>query len=160
MSEKAKNEKNAKDAFEARVKEAKKAAIEENIQKAEKHGNKLTQAIDQNGELISANDMTNITEENILNNANNGEVTSADIRRELFEGDNIITEFKNNDRGLNDVLSNEKQSKTIPEETEEQLELEVSETTKTTIQETKDISNDGDKADDSSGDTNRDKPDN
>ena len=149
MSEKAKNEKNAKDA-EARVKEAKKAAIEENIQKAEKHGNKLTQALDQNGELISANDMTNITEENILNNANNGEVTSADIRRELFEGDNIITEFKNNDRGLNDVLSNEKQSKTIPEETEEQLELEVSETTKTTIQETKDISNDGDKADDSS----------
>ena len=121
MSEKVKNEKNAKDAFEERVKEAKKTAIQENIEKAEKYGNKLTQALDEDGELVSANDMTNITEENILNNANTGEVTSADIRRELFEGDNIITDFKGNDRGLAEVLENEKKSKIIVEETEEEL---------------------------------------
>ena len=121
MSEKVKNEKNAKDAFEERVKEAKKTAIQENIEKAEKYGNKLTQALDEDGELVSANDMTNITEENILNNANAGEVTSADIRRELFEGDNIITDFKGSDRGLAEVLENEKKSKIIVEETEEEL---------------------------------------
>tara|TARA_B100000902_G_scaffold397269_1_gene460509 strand:+ start:14895 stop:15923 length:1029 start_codon:yes stop_codon:yes gene_type:complete len=134
MSEKVKNEKNAKDAFESRVKEAKKTAIEENIKKAEKHGNKLTQAIDESGELISASDMTNITEENIMNNTNNGEVTSADIRRELFEGDNIITDFKGNDHGLSEVLENEKKNNIIVEETEEQLadtsgEVEAEQTT-------------------------------
>ena len=155
MSEKVKNEKNAKDAFEERVKEAKKAAIEENIQKAEKYGNKLTQSIDENGELISASDMTNTTEENILNSANNGEVTSADIRRELFEGENIITDFKGSDRGLNEVLENEKRSKTIVEETKEQLELEESKTT----QESKDISADGEKTEDKSVDNTHDNTD-
>ena len=75
--------------------------------------------------------MNNITEENILNNANSGEVTSADIRRELFEGDNIITDFKGNDRGLAEVLENEKRNNIIVEETEEQLE-EASQVVETT----------------------------
>jgi len=137
MSEKVKNEKNAKDAFEARVKEAKKTAIEENIEKAEKYGNKLTQAIDKDGELISSSEMNNITEENILNNANNGEVTSADIRKELFEGDNIITDFKGSDRGLSQVLENEKKSKIIVEETEEQVEESTQQETSETIKDDK-----------------------
>tara|TARA_A100001015_G_scaffold321240_1_gene450963 strand:- start:840 stop:1796 length:957 start_codon:yes stop_codon:yes gene_type:complete len=122
MSEKTKNEKFAKDNFEQRVKDAKRAAIQENIEKAEKYGNKLTQAIDEDGELVSASDMTNITEDNIRNTAtDSGEVTSADIRRELFEGDNIITDFKGDDRGLEQVLENKKKAEqeanTIPEET-------------------------------------------
>ena len=127
MSEKVKNEKSAKDTFEARVKEAKRSAIQENIEKAEKYGNKLTQAIDENGELISATDVTNITENNILNSSNNEEITSADIRKELFEGDNIITKFKEgDDRGLNSVLENQKKQnnilgEAITEETSEQL---------------------------------------
>ena len=127
MSEKVKNEKSAKDTFEARVKEAKRSAIQENIEKAEKYGNKLTQALDENGELISATDVTNITENNILNSSNNEEITSADIRKELFEGDNIITKFKEgDDRGLNSVLENQKKQnnilgEAITEETSEQL---------------------------------------
>ena len=123
MSEKVKNEQLAKDNFEKRVKDAKRTAIQENIEKAEKYGNKLTQAINEDGELISASDITNTTEENIMNNSNNGEVTSADIRRELFEGDNIITSFKSDDdRGLSNALENKKKSEIILEETEEQLE--------------------------------------
>ena len=129
MSEKAKNEKTAKDNFEQRVKDAKREAIQENIAKAEKYGNKLTQAIDEDGELVSASDVTNITEENIRNTAtDSGEVTSADIRRELFEGDNIITDFKDDDRGLSQILENKKKAEqeanTILEETPEEVAKE------------------------------------
>ena len=119
MSEKVKNEKSAKDAFDKRVKEAKQTAIKENMEKAEKYGNKLTQGIDEDGELISSGDMANITEENIISNSN-GEVSSADIRRELFEGDNIITNIKNNDHGLSEILKNEKKHNTIVEEAVEE----------------------------------------
>ena len=51
-SEKIKNESKAKEEFERRVKETKKKAIEENIKLAQKSGNKLTQAIDDEGNLI------------------------------------------------------------------------------------------------------------
>jgi hypothetical protein len=126
MSEKVKNEKTAKDTFEKRVKEAKQAAIQENIEKAEKHGNKLTQTINEDGELVSASDITNITEENILNTAtDSSQVTSADIRRELFEGDNVILDFKGDDHGLSQILENKKKaetkSNTILEETDEDV---------------------------------------
>jgi hypothetical protein len=51
-SEKMKNEAKAKEEFEKRVKEAKKKAIEDNIKNAQKSGNKLTQTIDEQGNLI------------------------------------------------------------------------------------------------------------
>ena len=50
--EKMKNEQRATEAFELRVKEAKKKAIEDNLKKAEMSGNKLTQTIDDNGNLV------------------------------------------------------------------------------------------------------------
>ena len=50
--EKMLNETRAKEDFEKRVKETKKKAIEENIKLAQKSGNKLTQTIDENGNLI------------------------------------------------------------------------------------------------------------
>ena len=56
--EKMKNEARAKDAFEQRVKDAKRKAIEENIEKAKKSGNKLTQTIDEDGNLIGVNTMS------------------------------------------------------------------------------------------------------
>jgi hypothetical protein len=51
MSEKTKNESNAKTAFDQRVKESKQKAIEENVKNAEKSGNVLTQTVDENGNL-------------------------------------------------------------------------------------------------------------
>jgi hypothetical protein len=50
--EKMANEKKAKDEFDKRVKETKQKAIEENIAKAEQSGNKLTQTITEDGELV------------------------------------------------------------------------------------------------------------
>jgi len=91
MHEKTKNEAFAKNAFEQRVKETKKKAIEENIEKAKKTGSTLTQSIDKNGNLIGINNM-NTQEKSLLDSheGNENEITSSDIRSELFEGDNIV----------------------------------------------------------------------
>ena len=80
MSEKNLNEKQAKVAFEKRVKESKRAAIAENVKIAQDSGNKLTQNIDSDGNLVGVANM-NTTESGL-----NEEVSSADIRKELFEG--------------------------------------------------------------------------
>ena len=80
-SEKKKNETIAKSAFEQRVKETKQKAIEENKKNAEKHGNIVTQDIDSNGNLIGAG-------ESIANSSDN--ISVADIRNELFDGDNVV----------------------------------------------------------------------
>ena len=87
MSEKQKNETNAKSAFEQRVKESKQKAIEENIKTAEKSGNTLTQTIDDQGNLIGVNNLN--TQEISLNEQEN--ISTADICMELFEGENIVT---------------------------------------------------------------------
>ncbi len=83
MSEKNTNEASAKTEFEKRVLEAKRNAIEENKKLAKESGNKLTQNINKDGQLVGINN----TIENVLNTKE--EVTSADIRKELFEGDNV-----------------------------------------------------------------------
>lgn len=86
MSEKNKNETNAKSAFDQRVKESKKKAIEENIKNAEKSGNTITQTIDEEGNLIGINNV-NSAESSFKDQ---DEVSAADIRNELFEGENIV----------------------------------------------------------------------
>ena len=55
--EKMANEIKAKEAFDERIKAAKRKAIEENIEKARKSGNKLTQSIDEEGNLVGVNNM-------------------------------------------------------------------------------------------------------
>lgn len=86
MHEKQKNETNAKTAFEQRVKETKQKAIEENIKNAEKTGNTLSQTIDENGNLIGVNNAS--TQEFALGEQEN--ISTADICKELFEGENIV----------------------------------------------------------------------
>jgi len=98
MHEKTKNESFAKSAFDQRVKDAKKTAISENIKLAEKTGASLTQNIDANGNLVGIQNMN--TQETVLDSE---EVTAADIRNELFEGDNIIT--GKTDNGQSELLS-------------------------------------------------------
>jgi hypothetical protein len=99
MHEKTKNEDFAKTAFEQRVKETKKKAIEENIRKAENTGASLTQTIDEEGNLIGVNNMN--TQETFLKEQD--VISSADIRKELFEGDNIIT--GKTDNGQSELVS-------------------------------------------------------
>ena len=100
MNEKQKNEKSAKEAFDTRVKESKSKAIEENKEKALASGNVLTQTINEDGELMSINN--NSIETTVGDNP-----TVSDIRRELFEGDNIVTD-KNTDHGLSELTINKK----------------------------------------------------
>ena len=61
-SEKLKNEERAKQAFDQRVKDAKKKAIMENIELAKKSGNVLTQTIDESGNLIGVKERVNFEE--------------------------------------------------------------------------------------------------
>ena len=83
MSEKGKNEAAAKQQFEKRILESKRNAIAENKKLAKKTGNKLTQNITKDGQLYGVN--------NTIENSLRGKegITSADIRKELFEGNNI-----------------------------------------------------------------------
>ena len=55
--EKIKNEAHAKNEFDKRIKDAKRKAIEENVRKARASGNKLTQTLDADGNLVGANTM-------------------------------------------------------------------------------------------------------
>jgi len=78
VHEKQKNQAVAKEAFEQRVKETKQKAVEENKKNAEKHGNVVTQDIDNDGNLIDAS------------KERSDSISVADIRNELFEGDNVV----------------------------------------------------------------------
>lgn len=95
MQEKKKNESNAKQSFDQRIKETKQKAIEENIKNAEKSGNVLTQTLDNDGNLVGVS-----TQENYFKEMDS--VTSADIRNELFEGDNIVV--GKSDNGLSKLV--------------------------------------------------------
>jgi hypothetical protein len=97
MQEKVKNETFAKNAFDQRVKDTKKKAIEDNMKAAEKSGNTLTQTIDENGNLIS---IQNTQEDNLKEKEN---ISVGDIRSELFEGDNII--IGKTDNGQSKLIS-------------------------------------------------------
>jgi hypothetical protein len=99
MFEKQKNESNAKNAFEQRVKESKQKAIEENIKNAEKSGNTLTQSIDDEGNLIGVNNIN--TQEKTLKEQEN--ISTADICMELFEGENIVV--GKSDYGQSELIS-------------------------------------------------------
>ena len=98
MHEKSKNEEKAKVAFDHRVKQSKLKAIEENMKSAEEHGNKLTQTINEKGELIGIEN-TNSHEKNLGLNA-----SIEEIQKELFEGDNIV--LGDSDHGLSQLLQN------------------------------------------------------
>lgn len=63
--EKMKNEEMAKKEFEERVRETKKKAIMENIEKAKKSGNVLTQTIDQHGNLTGVKETVNFDEREV-----------------------------------------------------------------------------------------------
>lgn len=99
MHEKDKNEKQAKTEFDTRVRETKEKAIADNIKKASESGNVLTQTINEDGQLVSVKDM-NTTEISLNENS-----SLSDIRKELFEGENVVTDFKNSDHGLSEIIN-------------------------------------------------------
>jgi len=98
MQEKNKNEASAKMEFDKRVRETKEKAMEDNKKKALASGNVLTQTIDAEGNLISVKEMKE-------------EISVADLRKELFEGENVVTN-KKSDHGLSRVA----EVRELPEE--------------------------------------------
>ena len=62
MANKKTNEENAKDYFNQRVKETKRKAMEDNIKKATESGNKLTQTLDTQGNLIGVKNVVDMKE--------------------------------------------------------------------------------------------------
>ena len=124
MHEKNKSEEIAKRTFEKRVKDSKRKAIEENIKIAKESGNKLTQTLNEEGDLIGVGTNTR------LNKLKNQEVSSADIRKELFEGDNIRTKAfdrKNPDRRYKEVIERDGEFEKPPQSEPKNVILEVDE---------------------------------
>ena len=94
MHEKEENEKKAKLEFDKRIKETKERAIEDNKKKAEASGNKLSQNIDEKGNLYSVN-----------TKGEREELSVADIKKELFENENVVLD-KNTDHGFSELTMN------------------------------------------------------
>jgi hypothetical protein len=74
--EKVKNEQKAREEFESRVRETKKKAIQDNIEKAKKSGNVLTQTMDEQGNLVGVQQ---------TNDFDSREAASVDLSKELVE---------------------------------------------------------------------------
>jgi len=96
MTEKKKNDAAAKDEFETRIRVAKEQAIEDNIKKAEKSGNVLTQILDDEGNLVNVRevDYDAIPDDDVImpNQQNNKPATlptSADIAKQLFDSNSV-----------------------------------------------------------------------
>jgi hypothetical protein len=99
MNEKQKNEKAAKNEFDKRVKDAKKQAMEDNIQKAKETGNVLSQTLNKDGELVNVKDIE--SNENSL--LKQGEFANRDdIKNSLFNDPNVVTN-KYTDHGYNNL---------------------------------------------------------
>lgn len=77
--EKLKNEEKAKQEFEKRKKEIKMNAIKENINKAEKSGNALTQTMDEQGNLIGVKERVNFEERDVA------ETNTANMKETLLK---------------------------------------------------------------------------
>lgn len=92
MADKKNNEDMAKHDFEKRVKEAKQKAIEENMKKAEESGNKLTQTINAEGELVGVANVGNF-------DGLDEDASIDDIKKNMFEAENVVVD-KNGDHGL------------------------------------------------------------
>jgi hypothetical protein len=83
--EKLKNEEMAKKEFEERIRETKKKAIMENIEKATKSGNVLTQTMDKEGNLVGVKETVDF-------DARTPAVESTQLRNEVFNSTNMDEE--------------------------------------------------------------------
>ena len=104
MHEKKKNEEKAKREFDKRIRESKEKAMKENEEKALNQVMFFTQTINEQGQLVNVKDNASTVEKRLESLGSS--VATADIRKELFEGDNIVTS-KKTDHGLQDILKNQ-----------------------------------------------------
>lgn len=107
MADKKKNEDMAKHDFEKRVKDAKQKAIEDNMKKAEESGNKLTQTINAEGELVGVANVGNF-------DGLDEDATIDDIKKNMFDADNVVVD-KNGDHGLSKLTHYDPSSMSVDE---------------------------------------------
>jgi len=88
MREKNDNDTYAKQEFDKRVLDSKKNAINENVKLAKTHGNKLTQNINKDGQLVGAGNVNTVEKSLELDCEN---TTMENVEKKLFESDNINT---------------------------------------------------------------------
>ena len=100
MSDKKKNEEQAKTEFDKRIKEAKQKAIEENKALAAKSGNKLTQTLNEQGELVGVSQTTGTDFAVDPEPSDGSELNADDIRKQLFSVENVVLNPDRSDRGL------------------------------------------------------------
>jgi uncharacterized protein with von Willebrand factor type A (vWA) domain len=103
MSDKKKNEEQAKTEFDKRVKEAKQKAIEENKALAAKSGNKLTQTLNEQGELVGVSQPTGTECAVDPEPADGSELNVTDIRNQLFNAENVVLNPDQSDRGISQL---------------------------------------------------------
>jgi len=99
MSDKKKNEEQAKTEFDKRVKEAKQKAIEENKRLAEQSGNKLTQTLNEQGELVGVSQSQG-TDFAVDADEAAEDISIEDVRKQLFNAENVVLNPDRSDRGL------------------------------------------------------------
>lgn len=90
--EKVKNEEKAKQEFDARVREAKRKAIEENVKKARESGNKLTQTLTEDGELVGVTKTVNFDEREVAEikpSSGFGKATVTNVEEEPSDLDRV-----------------------------------------------------------------------
>jgi hypothetical protein len=102
MNEKKKNEEQAKTEFDKRVKDAKQKAIDENKALAAKSGNKLTQTLNEQGELVGVA-QTQGTDFAVDADEAAEDVTLDDVRKQLFSAENVVLNPDRSDRGLSSL---------------------------------------------------------
>ena len=124
MAQKKENDEVSKENFKKRVKDAKQKAIEENITKAEKEGNKLMQTINEDGDLVNADTMDVPGKNLLFGDGDNDDVATADLRKQLFEDENVILPTdKDNDHGVSAILENQKKMAENKEDLEKETDI-------------------------------------
>lgn len=121
MSEKKTNEEEAKVEFDKRVKESKEKAIRDNMEKAEASGNKLTQTLNDQGNLVNIATEDGESSTFGIPSTEDPLMTSDDIQKSIFEVDNVVMD-KHNDRGLSAVSKSEEEARI---ENDESMAMEI-----------------------------------
>lgn len=121
MSEKKTNEEEAKVEFDKRVKESKEKAIRDNMEKAEASGNKLTQTLNDQGNLVNIATEDGASSTFGIPSTEDPLMTSDDIQKSIFEVDNVVMD-KHNDRGLSAVSKSEEEARI---ENDESMAMEI-----------------------------------
>ena len=122
MSEKKTNEEEAKVEFDKRVKESKEQAIKDNMEKAEASGNKLTQTLNEQGNLVNIATEDGAKSTFGIPSTEDPLMTSDAIQKSIFEVDNVVMD-KNNDHGASTNVSATNVSATKEDSDNEGLEV-------------------------------------